>query len=75
MIVNLSPHAAQYNSSTLSNVYTDATTFGWIMTCLAKLTLHMGVYSPEVNTIMDRYRTGFPAELRQVCVGNLPLSL
>ena len=27
----------------------------------------MGVYSPEANRIMDRYRTGFPAELRQRC--------
>ena len=36
------------------------------MTAIAKLTRHMGVYLPETRGIMDRYRTGFAAELRQV---------
>ncbi|XP_028397064.1 AP-4 complex subunit epsilon-like [Dendronephthya gigantea] len=51
----------------LDRKFEDVTTFGWIMTCLGKLTLHMGEYSTEANGIMDRYRTGFPAELRQRC--------
>lgn len=46
---------------------TDSATYGWIVTALAKLLLLIGGYTPEANRIMDRYRTGFPAELRQVC--------
>ena len=39
------------------------------MTAMAKLIRHIGIYPAEARGIMDRYRTGSPAELRQVCAG------
>lgn len=65
----------KYNTVTYSTrhyhyslYFPDPTTRGWIVTAVAKLTARIGTYVPEARGIIDRYRTGCPAELRQVGV-------